>query len=239
LIRLIVTSAAYRQSSAIRADLAERDPNNMLLARQSRLRLEAESVRDVHLAAGGLFASIIGGPSVRPPLPGDITSVGYANQVRWKESDGPDRYRRGFYTFFQRTVPYPMLITFDAPDSSAACTRRERSNTPLQALTLLNDPVFFECAQSLGRRIASPVLAPRDRVVLAFESCLSRTPTDEETTRAEQLYLGYVGLCRENPANAARLAGVELPEIQNVAETAACVALARTIMNLDEFVNRD
>jgi len=239
LIRLIVTSAAYRQSSGTRSDLAERDPNNVLLARQNRLRLEAESVRDVHLAASGLLAPSIGGPSVRPPLPGDITSVGYANQVRWKESDGADRYRRGLYTFFQRTVPYPMLVTFDAPDSSVACTRRERSNTPIQALTLLNDPVFFECAQTLGRRLASPVLAPRDRVVLAFESCLSRAPADEEAARAEQLYLGYIDLCRTNRANAARLAGVDSSETQNVAEVAACVALARTIMNLDEFVNRD
>jgi hypothetical protein len=238
LIRLIVTSTAYRQSSVPRGDLLERDPTNILLARQNRLRLEAEPIRDAHLFASGLFMPVLGGPSVRPPLPGDIAAVGYANQIRWKESAGPDRYRRGLYTFFQRTVPYPMLITFDAPDSNVACTRRERSNTPLQALTLLNDPVFFECAQTLGRRLASPVLTPRQRVMRAFETCLSREPTEEETARLEDLYLGYVQLCEAKPENAAKMAGVPA-ESPNVAQTAAAVMLVRTTMNLDEFVSRD
>ncbi|MFM8468816.1 MAG: PSD1 and planctomycete cytochrome C domain-containing protein, partial [Limisphaerales bacterium] len=144
LIKLIVTSATYRQSSVVRSDLRERDPNNLLLARQNRLRLEAETVRDAYLAASGLLNPKIGGPSIRPPLPADIAALGYANSVKWTESKGDEKNRRGLYIFFQRTVPYPMLMTFDAPDSNATCARRERSNTPLQALTLLNDPVFFE-----------------------------------------------------------------------------------------------
>jgi hypothetical protein len=113
LIRLIVTSSTYRQSSRYRPDLAERDPSNVWLARQNRFRLEAENVRDAYLAASGLLNAAMGGPSVRPPLPADIAAIGYADSIKWKESQGADKYRRGLYIFFQRTVPYPMLTTFD------------------------------------------------------------------------------------------------------------------------------
>src|SRR5207249_12330100 len=132
----------------------------------------AENVRDVHLAVSGLLNPKIGGPSKRPPLPADIASIGYADGIKWKESEGADLYRRGLYIFFQRTVPYPMLITFDAPDSNTTCPRRERSNTPLQALTLLNDPVFFECAQALGKRVAAKPGAVEDRIKKTFQFCL-------------------------------------------------------------------
>src|SRR5439155_21372680 len=128
-------------------------PLNVLLARQSRTRLEAEVVRDAALAASGLLNRQVGGPSVRPPQPAGISELTYAGAARWVDSSGPDRYRRGLYTWFQRTSPYPMLLTFDSPDSNVCCVRRERSNTPLQALTLLNDAVFFDCAQALGRRV--------------------------------------------------------------------------------------
>ena len=153
-IKSIVTSATYKQASLNRPELQARDPNNLLLARQNRLRLEAETVRDAFLAVSGLLNPKVGGPSIRPPLPADIAALGYANSVKWTESVGTEKNRRGLYIFFQRTVPYPMLMTFDAPDSNSTCARRDRSNTPLQALTLLNDPVFFECAQSLGARMA-------------------------------------------------------------------------------------
>ncbi len=155
LIRTIVVSATYRQTSRSRPDLHDRDPNNVWLARQSRLRLEAEVLRDVALATGGLLAPRVGGPSVRPPQPPGISELTYAGAAKWVESTGPDRYRRGLYTWFQRTSPYPMLMAFDAPDSNVCAVKRERSNTPLQALTLLNDAAFFECAQALGRRIVS------------------------------------------------------------------------------------
>ena len=153
MIRLIVLSATYRQSSQPRPELIVRDPRNTWLARQNRFRLEAEVLRDVYLAASGLLTPTIGGPSVHPRQPAGISELTYAGSARWVESTGPDRYRRGLYTWFQRTSPYPMLMTFDAPDSNVTCTRRDRSNTPLQALTLLNDPVFHECAQALGRRM--------------------------------------------------------------------------------------
>ena len=214
LIKAIVMSETYRQSSHYRPDLAERDPQNILLARQNRLRLPAENVRDAHLAVSGLLTRTIGGPSVRPPLPADIAAIGYANAIKWKPSEGADRYRRGIYTFFQRTVPYPMLMTFDAPDSNTTCTRRERSNTPLQALTLLNDTTFFECAQALGHKLASPAESRREMIARAFKRALAREPRPEEVARVEQF------LDRQPPKMAP-------------------VALARTLMNLDEFVTRE
>ena len=151
--RLIVTSATYRQSAAARPELVHRDPYNQWLARQNRLRVEAEIVRDLALTSAGLLNPAVGGPSVRPPQPPGVSDLTYAGSTQWAESTGPDRYRRGLYIWFQRTSPYPSLTTFDAPESILACTRRDRSDTPLQALTLLNDVVFVECSHALGQRI--------------------------------------------------------------------------------------
>jgi hypothetical protein len=240
LIKLIVTSATYRQSSRYRPELEERDPLNTLLARQSRLRLEAEIVRDAHLAASGLLSEKIGGPSVRPPLPADIAALGYANSVKWKESEGEDRFRRGMYIFFQRTVPYPMLMTFDAPDSNVTCTRRERSNTPLQALTLWNDPVFFDCARALGKHVAGESTLDA-RLKRAFELCLARPPGRAELSRLRQLYEKQLQLMRETPESAPTILGLEkhsTPPVDAV-EQASLVAAVRVIMNLDEFITRD
>jgi hypothetical protein len=239
LIRLIVTSSTYRQASQARPELAERDPNNILLGRQSRLRFEAEAIRDAHLAVSGLLNPEIGGPSVRPPLPADVTSVAYANQIRWKNSEGPDKYRRGLYTFFQRTVPYPMLMTFDAPDSNVACTRRERSNTPLQALTLLNDPVFFECAQATGRSVAALAESDtKEKVRQLFTRCLSRPPTQGELDRLAHFHEVQSRLVKASPFSARALTGMKEIDEANF-EAATFVALARTLMNLDEFVTRE
>lgn len=237
MIKTMVTSATYRQSSNTRTDLLERDPNNELLARQNRFRLEAENVRDVFLAASGLLNPAIGGPSIRPPLPADIAALGYANSVKWEESKGAEQYRRGLYIFFQRTVPYPMLMTFDAPDSNTSCTRRERSNTPLQALALLNDPVFFECAQALGRRVDRESAATGEKISRAFQLCLSREPNPAERTRLGELYAQQLELLKKQPGNAARIAGET--DAADLNEKAALVALCRVIMNLDEFVTRD
>jgi hypothetical protein len=237
--RLIVTSATYRQSSHERPELAARDPLNILLARQSRQRVEAEVVRDLALACSGLLTRTIGGPSVRPPQPAGISDLTYAGSARWVESTGPDRYRRGLYTWFQRTSPYPMLMTFDAPDSNVCVVRRERSNTPLQALTLLNDTVFVESAQALGRRIvAEQPGGPPARLRYAFRLCLAREPSRAEVDRLEQLFEELLQTCQARPEEAAKLAGKEAAG-KNVAETAAWVALARAIMNLDEFVTRE
>ena len=238
LIKLIVTSATYRQTSQMRPELAERDPNNVLLARQNRFRLEAETVRDLYLATSGLLNPAIGGPSIRPQLPADIAALGYANSVKWQESKGGEQYRRGLYIFFQRTVPYPMLMTFDAPDSNTSCARRERSNTPLQALTLLNDPVFFECAQTLGKRVAqAPATSTDDRIRRAFVTCLARQPSEAELDRLRQFHARQLELLARNPESSARIAGET--DAADLKEKAVFAALCRVIMNLDEFVTRE
>jgi hypothetical protein len=253
--RLIVTSATYRQSAAARPELADRDPYNTWLSRQNRLRVEAELVRDAALAASGLLNPTIGGPSVRPPQPAGISDLTYANSAKWTESTGPDRYRRGLYIWFQRTSPYPSLVGFDAPESILACTRRERSNTPLQALTLLNDVVFVECAQRLGQRmmaatttIADPNLAADERIQYAFEVAVSRQPTAEELPPLRQLYDAALEQFRADPTLARKMTSEPPPADgkaeeaavdQRLAETAACVAVARAVINLDEFITRE
>jgi len=239
LIRLIVTSSTYRQSSEIRPELLQRDPLNILLARQNRLRVEAEVIRDCHLAVSGLLNTEIGGQSVRPPLPADLTSIAYASQIKWKNSEGAERYRRGLYTFFQRTVPYPMLTTFDAPDSNVACTRRERSNTPLQALTLMNDPVFFECAQALGRKaVGLSEMGAKEKLRRIFTIVLSRAPTRAELDRLVEFHAAQTRLLHKNQESVPQLVASNNAPESNV-ETATFVALARTLMNLDEFVTRE
>ena len=196
-------------------------------------------MRDAYLAASGLLNPKIGGPSIRPPLPADIAALGYANSVKWTESKGDEKNRRGLYIFFQRTVPYPMLMTFDAPDSNATCARRERSNTPLQALTLLNDPVFFECAQQLGARMAEvPTADAAERIRYGFERALARPPSAEELSRLLKLYEAQLKLAQANADGAAKIAGAAKPAPE-VAERATLVALGRVMLNLDEFFTRD
>jgi hypothetical protein len=181
--RLIVSSATYRQSSKARPGLESIDPNNKLLARQNRLRLDAEVVRDVCLTASGLLNAKLGGPSVFPPQPAGVMTLGQVKRD-WKPSSGGDRYRRGMYTFFWRATPHPGLMVFDSADGFSTCTRRIRSNTPLQALTLLNDEAFYECAHALAQRIARE--GPDDdaqRVDYGFQLCLSRKPSADERER--------------------------------------------------------
>jgi len=158
--RLIVTSATYRQSSNVRPELKDTDPNNKLYARQSRIRLDAEIVRDVALASSGLLSEKIGGPSVYPPIPDGVMGVGQVKHT-WRTSKGEDRYRRGLYTFTFRASMHPSLATFDAPDAITACTRRIRSNTPLQALNLLNDSAWMEFSRSLAQRVLNQTLDRR------------------------------------------------------------------------------
>jgi mono/diheme cytochrome c family protein len=241
MIKLIATSATYRQSSRTRPELVDRDPNNVWLARQGRYRPEAEVVRDLALAVGGLLSPRVGGPSVRPPQPPGISDLTYAGSAKWVESTGPDRYRRGLYTWFQRTSPYPMLMTFDAPDSNVCAVKRERSNTPLQALTLLNDAVFVECAQALGRRIVAESCCDciEGRIDYAYKLCLAREPSADERAVLCRLFEGALRSCRAHPADAAKLAGPAPAPGAEAAEAAAWVAVARTILNLDEFVTRE
>lgn len=171
--RVIVTSHAYRQSSAVRPDLREKDPQNYLLARQQRLRLDAEVVRDVALVASGLFSPKLGGPPVYPPIPDGVMGQGQVKRV-WAVSKGADKYRRGLYTFVYRASPPPALSVFDAPDGFSTCTRRIRSNTPLQALTLMNDGAFFEFAAALEK------LIEQEGLEAAFRRCTARVPHPDE-----------------------------------------------------------
>lgn len=241
--RLIVTSATYRQSSRSRPELAERNPYNTWLSHQNRIRVEAEIVRDQALTVSGLIKHKIGGRSVNPPQPAGIASLGYANSVKWPTSKGDDRYRRGLYTFFQRTVPYPMLIAFDSPDSNLSCTRRERSNTPIQALTIWNDPVFFECSQTLGKRIVEETQQKNtsldDRIQHAFQICLTRKPSTDEIGIIKQLYHDQSKLLKSDPTAVSKLTtSQKVPGGSTPQEVATWIIIGRVLMNLDEFVTR-
>jgi hypothetical protein len=243
--RLIVTSATYRQSSKARADLAEVDPSNRLLARQTRLRLDAEIVRDNALAASGLLSHRLGGPSVFPPQPGGIYQFTQVVSA-WQTSTGEDRFRRGLYTYFKRSAPYPALTVFDAPDGTSTCTRRIRSNTPLQALTLLNDQAFLEMAQGLAQRVLSCSLSSdAERLRYAFRLCLAREPRQRETGRLLKYLAEQLAEFRAAPAAARAFLQGEVegeagsPPRADLPQQAAWTALARVLLNLDEFITRE
>jgi len=223
--RLIVTSAAYRQSSLARPDAAAVDPGNKLLARQERLRLEAEIVRDASLVASGLFHPAVGGPSVYPPQPAGVYQV---TQVRreWKTSTGGDRFRRGMYTFFQRSAPHPSLIVFDAPDATVTCTRRVRSNTPLQALTQLNDETTTELSSAMSERMVKGATDDEARIRQGFLLALNRAPRDEESNRL----LRYLASQRDSVQPGGDAAA---------GEKRAWASVARVLLNLDEFLTRE
>src|SRR4029453_11742082 len=181
---MIVSSATYRQSSDVSALLVDRDPYNRLLARGPRFRMEAEMVRDSVLAASGLLSPKIGGPSVFPPQPDGIWDIPYSSE-KWMTSDGEDRYRRGLYVFIRRSATYPSFITFDATSREHCTVRRVRTNTPLQALTTLNDEAFFEAAKALTARVLRETPSNGDdaqigRANYAFRLVLTRKPTRDE-----------------------------------------------------------
>lgn len=236
LIRTIVTSAAYRQSSNARPELADRDPENTWLSRQSRVRMPAELIRDTALEAAGLLdRSHVGGPSIKPPQPDGVTAIGYGKGTKWEVSPGSEQYRRGLYIHFQRTTPYPLLMNFDAPRSTTAACKRLRSNTSLQALNLLNDPVFFEAAETLALRLLRD--GPSDlagRINMAFRLALSRNANDAETRRLAH----YLDQQRTIFAAQSKLPVHTVPNI-DTAEHAAWTGLASVILNLDEFVTRE
>jgi mono/diheme cytochrome c family protein len=245
-VRMVVTSSTYRQSSAARPELSDEDPENEWLARQSRHRVEGEVIRDLALSVSGLLDHRVGGRSVRPRQPGEYAGLTYANSAKWQVSKGGDAYRRGLYTFFQRTSPYPMLMTFDSPDSNICCAERSLSNTPLQALTLWNDPVFFECAQALGKRISvfqdfSPTADPdRQRARFAFRLCLSRNPAVEELSELLALYSFQHRQASADIQTARAIVGDDHETAENdLVELAAWTVVGRILLNLDEFISRE
>ena len=245
--RMILKSATYRQSSDARPDLREIDPENIYLARQNRRRVEAEIVRDLALTASGLLDPRVGGPAVRPSQPSEYSRLTYANSAKWKVSAGGDAYRRGLYTFFQRTSPYPMLMTFDSPDSNTCAAARSSSNTPIQALTLWNDPVFFEAAQAMARRIlswdsttAEDQTLDQARMKRLFVIALSRPPGSEELAALNELLVVQKNLATANSKAAKQIVGkLPVPSGADSAEVAAWTIVCRTLLNLDEFITRE
>lgn len=245
--RLIVTSATYRQDSRVTPELLVRDPYNRLLARGPRFRVEGELVRDIALAASGLLVRKVGGPSVFAPAPEFlfVPPASYGPKV-WREATGEDRYRRGLYTFCYRSVPYPVLQAFDVPNGDFSCVRRVRSNTPLQALTLLNETLFVECARALAlRTLAEGGRDNAARLTYAFRRCLGRLPTQQEaeillgllwrqTARYASGELNPWELAAQNPDQPP-----ELPAGVSPAEAAAWTAVSRVLLNLDETVTKN
>ena len=245
--RLIVTSATYRQSSLVNADLLAKDPNNRLLARGSRLRVEGEIVRDIALSTSGLLSPKMGGPSVFTPAPQFLFKPPASyGPFEWPEATGEDRYRRGLYTFRRRSTPYPALTVFDAPIGEVSCVRRTRTNTPLQALTGLNETVFVECARGLGKRaILEGGKTDAERLTFAFRLCVSRKPTADELAVLAALLEKHRKRFATGEANAAEVAtGEKQPKEKTPAgvefnDWAAYTLVARVLLNLDETITRE
>ena len=239
--RLIVTSATYRQSSRVAPELRERDDQNKLYARGPRFRMDAEMIRDNSLAVAGLLSLKMGGAPVHPYQPPGIweSKVG-GNPVSYEVSNGEDRYRRGIYTVIKRTSPYPSFITFDAPNRNNCVVRRPRSNTPLQALTLLNDPVYVEAAGALATRVLKekPASSVEERIAYAFQICTARLPDEREAKILTQLFHQQLQAASSNAANAKKLLRDARPAGMNESEFAAWYTVAAAILNLDETITK-
>ena len=214
--RLIVTSATYKQSSVVTPELAEKDRENLLLARGSRFRLDSELVRDGALSAAGLLSAKMGGPGVYPPQPASVTSEGTYGRIEWKPSEGEDRYRRSLYTFIKRTAPFAMATTFDAPTGEACIARRDVSNSPLQALTLLNDEMFMEAARALGAKAIAAGTDDDARIAYVLRRCVTRPPAADELATMK--------------------AFVAAQRARKVADKDIWTAVARAALNLDESI---
>jgi len=238
-LRLLVTSAAYRQGSAVTPELLRRDPDNRLLARGPRFRLSAEAVRDQALAVAGLLDATLYGPPVKPPQPSSGLSAAFGGGIDWQTSAGGDRYRRALYTTWRRSNPYPSMATFDAPNREVCVVRRTPTNTPLQALVTLNDPVYVEAAQALARRIAAGGGTAPEKARRGFRLCLARDPTADEATRLTRLHEAALAVYRKDPAKAAAMATAPLgpaPPGADVADLAAWTVVGNVLLNLDEML---
>jgi hypothetical protein len=220
--RLIITSATYRQSSRVTPSMLAADRDDRLLSRFPRVRLDAEIIRDAALASSGLLVEKIGGPSVYPPQPDGVTEAAYGGKS-WTSSTGADRYRRSLYTFSKRTAPFALYNTFDGPTGEACIARRDVSNTPLQALTLLNDVVFNEATQEFGKQLATRKATDAERLDDAFRRIVCRKPTDDERTAL----LRFFETQRDRLTNA-----------KPSPDAAGWAALVRALFSLDEVVTK-
>jgi hypothetical protein len=235
LLRLIVTSSTYRQSSAASSALIEKDPYNRLLARGPRFRIEAEMIRDVTLTASGLLSRKVGGPSVFPRQPEGIWKSPYSAE-KWTLSKGEDLYRRSLYTFVRRSAPHPAMMAFDATSREYCTVRRVRTNTPLQALTMLNDEAAMEAAGALAKRMRTEGGEDlKAQLIFGFRACVARTPGEKEVERLMALYRQQLSYFKSNSKEAAKLAGGQT----NAAQTAAWTMVANVLLNLDETLTKE
>ncbi|HSU57089.1 MAG TPA: DUF1553 domain-containing protein, partial [Candidatus Dormibacteraeota bacterium] len=259
-LKMLVTSATYCQSSRVTPELAERDPDNLLLARGPRFRMTAEVVRDQALAVSGLLSQKLYGPPVRPPQPALGLTAAFGGSLDWKTSEGEDRYRRGLYIEWRRTSPYPSMAAFDAPNREVCALRRPRSNTPLQALVTLNDPVFVEAAEALGKRIEAFQGSTNEKLAYGFRLCLARQPHPAELQRLAGFYDQARASYAAKPAMAEKLTTASVTPIVNrkrragkkaqapppsttsaktaSPDLAAWTAVGNVLLNLDETLMR-
>jgi hypothetical protein len=240
--RLIVSSATYRQASKVTPELYAKDQYNRLLARGPRVRVEGEVVQDIALAVSGLLNPKIGGPSIYPPIPGNIGDTAYGG-FSWPETKGEDRHRRGIYTYWKRSLPFPTLMAFDAPTSETSCPRRARSNTPLQALTTLNEKSFVEASQAMALRVIKEGGADdRARAAYAFQLCTGHKPAPDEVTKLLQFWKEQYDYFEDRTAAAASVAladPAKIPPDVNLHKVAAWAMVSRAILNLDETITKE
>lgn len=240
--RLITASATYKQSSRVTPELYQKDPYNKLLARGSRFRVDAETVQDIALFTSGLLNPKVGGPSVRPPIPASVADTVYGG-FSWPETTGEERYRRGMYTFWKRALPFPSMLTFDAPTAEFSCTRRTRSNTPLQALTTLNEKTFVEAAQAMGLRVYKEGGSDdRSRAIYAFRLCAGRVPSEAELKSVLSFWDEQHRYFEDRTAAALTVAlsdPKQIPADANLHKVAAWAMVSRAILNLDESITKE
>jgi hypothetical protein len=240
--RLIVTSATYRQSSKVTPELYTKDQYNRLLARGPRFRVDGEVVEDIALSVSGLLNPKIGGPSIYPPIPGSVGDQVYGG-FNWPETKGSDRYRRGMYTFWKRSLPFPSLTAFDTPSGEFSCPRRVRSNTPLQALTTLNEKAFVESAQAMALRVLKEGGNDnRSRTIYAFELCTGRKPKVFELNKLMKFWQEQYAYFENRTASAVNVAVPDvkqMPEDVNLHKVAAWAMVSRAILNLDETITKE
>lgn len=236
ILRLMATSATYRQSSKVSPELAASDPENRLLARGPRFRLSAEMVRDQALSVAGLLSPKMYGPPVKPLQPSTGLSAAFGSGIDWETSKGEDQYRRALYTTWRRSNPYPSMATFDAPNREVCTVRRERSNTPLQALVTLNDPVYLEAAQALGQRVMQGGKTTQERLRYGFRLCLARPPSTAELTKVTHLLEAARERFAKEPEKATAFAGKKVNEGTPVADAAAWTVIGNVLLNLDEML---
>ncbi|CAN5168869.1 hypothetical protein BH23BAC1_BH23BAC1_22920 [soil metagenome] len=235
IIKLMVMSATYRQSSDIKPEHLEIDARNKYLARAPRIRLTAEQIRDQALAVGGILSKKMNGPSVMPHQPDNVWQTVYSGMY-WKLSEGEDKHRRALYTYMRRTSPYPAMLTFDAPSREFCVVRRIRTNTPLQALVTLNDTVYVEASQGLARRMTTEGASEiQERVKEGFRIALCREPSDSELDKLTDLYYKAFQFYDSHPEKAIHMTGEDMPH----RELAALTVVANSIINLDEFLTKE